>query len=61
MSDMVRNYECCCNTRWEIVGYFHADSVQETSSSEKAQKDPAFDIGICQSHKIHSNKFEQIV
>jgi hypothetical protein len=46
MSDMVRDYDCCCITRWEIVGYFHGDSAQETLPSEKAQKDPAFNIGV---------------
>jgi len=56
MSVMLRDSDSYCNTRWDIVGYFRADSAQETSSSERAQKDTTFDIGVCQSHKIPSNK-----
>jgi hypothetical protein len=54
---MLRDSDYCCNTRWDIVGYFHADSAQETSFSEGAQKDTAFVIGVCPSHKIPSYKF----
>jgi len=57
MSVMLRDADSCRNTRWDVVGYFHADSLQETSSSERAQKDSTSDSGVRQSHKIRSNKF----
>jgi len=57
MSVMLRDADSCFHTRWGIVGYFRADSAQETSSSGRAQNDSTFDIGIRQSHKILSNKF----
>ena len=50
MSDMLRDSDCCCNTQRDVVGYFRADSAQETSSSKQGLKRILHLISVFNSH-----------